>query len=224
MESYFDEILKEDPREVEIQKQIEKETDEFEATPEYKAHNERLMALWKEGDKIRAERFNRRIVKRRRHYDVSPNLTPEQEEERERKWKAEVEERRRREWEELDPEMKAMILKYREFSKSEKRKFNNIKEDDRSQNYDEFPKAKTSKLTKDDMRDLERVLVQTTIDFLKERSLDDVNEVHWGADGLLDSVKRGEWTCSTDSSIWFGGYEHEEGDKYGYRTFIGEYM
>lgn len=80
--------------------------------------------------------------------------------------------------------------------------------------------------TSADARDLLNILVQTTINFLKERKLNDVYEVSFGADGLYDSVYYGEWTPSTDASISFVGLqEDEDGDKdYRVRKLITSYM
>lgn len=64
--------------------------------------------------------------------------------------------------------------------------------------------------TSNDARDLLNILVQTTINFLKERELNDVYEVSFSADGLYDSVTYGEWTPSTDASISLVGLQEDE--------------
>jgi hypothetical protein len=78
--------------------------------------------------------------------------------------------------------------------------------------------------TSTDARDLLNILVQTTIDFLKERKLDDVYEVSFSADGLYDSVAYGEWTPSTDASISFVGLQEDEDKDYRVRKLITSYM
>lgn len=88
----------------------------------------------------------------------------------------------------------------------------------------DLPDYKNPVSTSTDARDLLNILVQTTIDFLKERKLDDVYEVSFGADGLYDSVDYGEWTPSTDASISFVGLQEDEGKDYRVRKFITSYM
>ena len=90
----------------------------------------------------------------------------------------------------------------------------------------DLPVYKSPISTSDDAKDLLNILVDTTIDFLKERKLDDVYEVSFGADGLYDSVAYGEWTPSIDASISFVGLqEDEDGDKeYRVRKLITSYI
>ena len=90
----------------------------------------------------------------------------------------------------------------------------------------DLPDYKSPISTSDDAKDLLNILVDATIDFLKERKLDDVYEVSFGADGLYDSVAYGEWTPSTDASISFVGLqEDKDGDKdYRVRKLITSYM
>ena len=88
----------------------------------------------------------------------------------------------------------------------------------------DLPEYKNPISTSADARDLLNILVQTTIDFLKERKLDDVYEVSFGADGLYDSVAYGEWTPSTDASISFVGLQEDEDDDFKVRKLITDYM
>ena len=88
----------------------------------------------------------------------------------------------------------------------------------------DLPDYKSPISTSDDAKDLLNILVNTTIDFLKERNLDDVYEVSFGADGLYDSVAYGEWTPSTDASISFVGLQEDEDRDYRIRKLITSYM
>ena len=88
----------------------------------------------------------------------------------------------------------------------------------------DLPDYKSPISTSDDAKDLLNILVDATIDFLKERKLDDVYEVSFGADGLYDSVAYGEWTPSTDASISFVGLQEDEDRDYKVRKLITSYM
>ena len=88
----------------------------------------------------------------------------------------------------------------------------------------DLPDYKSPISTSDDAKDLLNILVEATIDFLKERKLDDVYEVSFGADGLYDSVAYGEWTPSTDASISFVGLQEDEDRDYKVRKLITSYM
>ena len=44
-------------------------------------------------------------------------------------------------------------------------------------------------------------LVNEVIQFCKENGLDNIDEVHFHADGLIESVKEGKWEAWTDSSM-----------------------
>lgn len=88
----------------------------------------------------------------------------------------------------------------------------------------DLPNYKSPISTSDDAKDLLNILVDATIDFLKERKLNDVYEVSFGADGLYDSVAYGEWTPSTDASISFVGLQEDEDKDYRVRKLITSYM
>ena len=88
----------------------------------------------------------------------------------------------------------------------------------------DLPDYKTPISTSDDAKDLLNILVDATIDFLKERKLDDVYEVSFSVDGLYDSVAYGEWTPSTDASISFVGLQEDEDEEYRVRKSITSYM
>lgn len=60
---------------------------------------------------------------------------------------------------------------------------------------------KHKELTQEDLKDLQEKLVNTCVEFLKERDIFNVEEVHLTIDGMYDSIKFGYWTPSTDSYI-----------------------
>ena len=88
----------------------------------------------------------------------------------------------------------------------------------------DLPEYENPISTHTDARDLLNILVQTTINFLKDKKLDDVYEVSFSADGLYDSVEYGEWTPSTDASISFIGLQDDEDKDFKVRKLITDYM
>lgn len=88
----------------------------------------------------------------------------------------------------------------------------------------DLPEYKNPISTTTDARDLLNILVQTTINFLKERNLYDVYEVGFSVDGLYDSVTYGEWTPSTDASISFVGLQEDDDKEFRVRKTITDYM
>lgn len=94
-------------------------------------------------------------------------------------------------------------------------------------------KYKDPKTKQSDIRDLHNLLVQTCINFIKERELFDINEVSFGVDGLEEGVEYGEWTPGVDSSISVVGLQDDgkswtdsKGVKHPWRVrrLIGESM
>lgn len=49
--------------------------------------------------------------------------------------------------------------------------------------------------------ELQRRLMQCTIDFFREKGIEDIWSVGWDADDLMSSVKEGKWAPYSDSSI-----------------------
>lgn len=56
---------------------------------------------------------------------------------------------------------------------------------------------------KEPASELQQRLMQCTIDFFREKGIDDVWAVAWGADDLISSVEEGKWVPYSDSSIAF---------------------
>lgn len=85
------------------------------------------------------------------------------------------------------------------------------------------------KMSDEDLEQLHVLLVQTAIDFIKEKKLENVWGVSFSADSLQSSAEYGEWCPETDSHIRVEGIKEEEATNIGgekvkvpYRTIIGE--
>ena len=80
----------------------------------------------------------------------------------------------------------------------------------------ELEKYPNPKMTKENVSELHELLVQTVINFCREKNIDEVDEVSFGADGLEDSIKFGKWTPSTDSSLRVTGIHDGKKKEIGY--------
>ena len=75
------------------------------------------------------------------------------------------------------------------------------------------------------IKELQEILVQTTVDYIKKHNLTDVYAVSFGVDGLEnDAIEYGCWTPGMDSSIHVEGLQEEEGKNFRVRKKIGNYM
>lgn len=98
--------------------------------------------------------------------------------------------------------------------------------------HDDLPTYEDPITTTVDIMELQHRLVQTCIDFIKEKNLTDIDAVRFNVDGLEDSIEFGEWTPGMDSYIGVEGLQDKtcigKGGKpyksHRVRKFIGEYM
>lgn len=98
--------------------------------------------------------------------------------------------------------------------------------------HDDLPKYENPITTTDDIKELQQRLVQTCIDFVKEKNLTDIDAVRFNVDGLTrNAIEFGEWVAAMDSYIGVEGlqedtYTGKSGKPYTFRVrkFIGEYM
>jgi hypothetical protein len=109
------------------------------------------------------------------------------------------------------------IVKY--FSKEEWNEFSRLS---RRYNKCELPLADNPKTTSKDALELQQLLVQTVINFINERELNDINEIDFNADSLLISAKHGYWTPATDSYLGIMGISEKENVKFPIRNLIAE--
>ena len=65
--------------------------------------------------------------------------------------------------------------------------------------------------TQDNIKELQEILVQTCIDYMKKHNLTDIDEINFYVNGLSgDSYREGKWMPSTDSHIEVIGIECEK--------------
>lgn len=98
--------------------------------------------------------------------------------------------------------------------------------------HDDLPKYENQITTTNDIKELQQKLVQTCIDFVKEKNLTDIDAVRFNVDGLeRNAIEFGEWVAAMDSYIGVEGLQEDtyigkSGNPYTFRVrkFIGEYM
>lgn len=98
--------------------------------------------------------------------------------------------------------------------------------------HDDLPKYINPVTTTNNIKELQERLVQTCIDFVKEKNLTDIDMVRFNVDGLTgNAIEFGEWVPAMDSYIGIEGLQEDtyigkSGDPYTFivRKFIGEYM
>lgn len=88
--------------------------------------------------------------------------------------------------------------------------------------------------TTEKIKELQEILVQTCINYVKQHNLTDVDEVNFSVDGLEENaINFGTWTPSMDSHISIVGLQEEDDrfwvdkkgkkHKFKVRKLIGEY-
>ena len=215
--TYYDYLFTPSEEEEQIQAELDAERERYEQTEEYKEHtkktNELLDKLIAAGEKRRKEAQKYKPERKRAK---AKHMDPEV-------WKAEQEEIRKQRFEALPQELKDAISAYHSLDENEKKKF-------ASEtwcyhpDYDNFENPQT---TENDLKELLEILVQTTIDFINERGLKDIDAIGFGADSLQESAKWGEWTPATDANIHATGIGTKKGcggEEYTVVQKIGEYM
>lgn len=79
--------------------------------------------------------------------------------------------------------------------------------------------------THNDIKELQEKLVQTCIDFIKERNLTDIDEVSFSVDGLeKNAINCGQWVPAMDSYMSVVGLQKDDDVNWRARKLIGENM
>lgn len=76
--------------------------------------------------------------------------------------------------------------------------------------------------TKKHIEELQRILVQTCLDYINKYGLRDIYAIRFSADNLGESARYGEWHPATDSHIDVEGIRIEDMEKVPTRYKIGE--
>lgn len=81
--------------------------------------------------------------------------------------------------------------------------------------HDDLPKYINPVTTTEDIKELQVRLVQTCVDFIKERNLTDIDMVRFNVDGMTgNAIEFGEWVPAMDSYIGVEGLQEE--------TYVGK--
>lgn len=86
-----------------------------------------------------------------------------------------------------------------------------------------FEKYENPITTTENLAELQKILVQTCINYVKEHNLTDIYDISFTMDSVQDSVEYGEWCPSTDSHISACGVVKDDLDMFCERRIIGEY-
>ena len=75
---------------------------------------------------------------------------------------------------------------------------------------EDLPVDNANKVNDETMNELHHILVQTVIDYINEKKLENVEAISFSADGLLESADYGYWTPATDSFLTLEGMVDKE--------------
>lgn len=216
--SYHDWLFEESEEEKEIHRQLDAEQKRYEKTEEFLKHEatlSELLAKLVEAGKRRRE--NAKVEARKHRVRREPKKVDME------AFKRENEERYRKKFEGYPEPLKEAITAYNKLDDAAKKVFQH----DTWAYHPDYDTYQNPKTTKKDLSDLLEILVQTTIDFIDERGLDDIYSIGFGADSLQESRKFGEWTPATDADIHANGLgkiKGSDGKEYTVVQLIGEYM
>ena len=215
--TYYEWLFTHSEEEERILAELDAERERFEGTEEYKQHNEKTHKLYEELKVAGAERMKEAEKhKPERRRAKAKKVDPEV-------WKTEQEEIRKKRFESYPEELKKAVNAFNDLDENEKKAF-------ASEtwcwhpDYDDYENPQT---TQEDLAQLLEILVQTTINFINERGLKDIDAIGFGADSLQESARWGEWVAATDANIHATGIGKEkgrDGKEYSVIKKIGEYM
>ena len=215
--TYYERLFTRSEEEERIDAELDAERKRFEETEEYKEHarktRELLDDLIEVGKRRRKEAEQYKPSKRRGKLKrVDPEV-----------WKAEQKKIYDERFAGYPKELQDAINAYNALDENEKKAFCN----DTwcwHPDYDDYENPQT---TEKDLKELLEIPVQTTIDFINERGLKDIDAISFSADSLQESAKWGEWVSATDASVHATGLGKEKGRNGGEYTVvkrIGDYM
>ena len=215
--TYYERLFTRSEEEERIDAELDAERKRFEETEEYKEHTRKTRELL--DDLIEAGKRRRKEAeqyKPSRRRGKLKRVDPEV-------WKAEQKKIYEERFAGYPKELQDAINAFNALDENEKKAFCN----DTwcwHPDYDDYENPQT---TENDLKELLEILVQTTIDFINERGLKDIDAIGFSADSLQESAKWGEWVSATDASVHATGLGKEKGrngEEYTVVKRIGEYM
>ena len=204
-DEYYNAFMNQSEEEIRIGNEIEKENERFEELPEVKAHRAKVNELYTKQHDALVERLDKAREIRPRLRIKTDDSAP--------RLKKKVE---------YSPELESAIKAVNELDRGDKLTLGRVCFSER------IPDGK-EKIDDDVLNELHHILVQTVIDFVKEKDLKNVWAVRFSADSLQDSANFGIWSPETDSYLGVEGiedvpYTDKEGKEHSIsgRVIIGE--
>lgn len=203
MSELYDKMFTRSEKEEAIWQKIDEERKRFQNTAEYKEHDEKMDALFKEASDAHKERISEAKEYRRKRFPRKE--TVETDEEKAQRL-AEMKKKHAEKFASYPEILQNAIKAYEALSEDAKRVF----EHETWCYHNELSEMKNKQITEEQTRQLHYILVQTCIDFINENNLKDVDAVSFSADALQESSKYNEWTPATDSFLTLEGVEESE--------------
>ena len=213
--TYYDYLFEQSDEEKRINEELKDEYERFRDTEAYKEHHKKIDELH---DKLVAAGEVRRMEARKhKPQRLSPAKIDME------KFKAEQEQKEKERFDGFPEELKEAINAYNNLDENEKRKFQ-TETWCWHRDYEDYKNPQT---TQEDLSQLMQILVQETIDFIRERGLKDIDSIGFGIDSLQESAKHGEWIAASDGNIYATGIGMavgKDGKEYPVVQQIGECM
>lgn len=202
-DNYYKVLTTISPEEQAVRDEITRENERFENTPEYKEHWDKVQALMKKEHDLFTERLNQAKKSRPERRRFKTKAIPVTNNKPER-----------------DPKVDALVNEINALPHKDKTYVGIacFSED--------IPVDTEKSVNKEDLNELHEILVQTVLDYIKEKSLSDVYSVSFSADSLQESAEYGMWCPATDSYLELDALRDEpfvasDGSN-AYRTIIGK--
>lgn len=207
---YYEDLFAKTELEKELEEKIALLEDFFYESPEYKAYNEEISQLNKE--LIFERKRHMREVKdkyagKRRNKTVPRTFLADTPTEK----KSSIKEDKINE-----------ILKLVDSLTKEERELY-VRKYNRKYEFTSLDDYENPITTIQDIKDLQRVLIQSTIDFIGDRKLTDIDEISFYFDSAQDSAEANDWSPLSDSSISVVGLQEEKNSGMTARRLIGKY-
>lgn len=207
---YYEDLFAKTELEKELEEKIALLEDFFYESPEYKAYNEEISQLNKE--LIFERKRHMREVKdkyagKRRNKTVPRTFLADTPTEKKSSIK--------------EDKINEILKLVDSLTKEEKELY--VRKYNRKYEFTSLDDYENPITTIQDIKDLQRVLIQSTIDFIGDRKLTDIDEISFYFDSAQDSAEANDWSPLSDSSISVVGLQEEKNSGMTARRLIGKY-